>query len=638
MSSLTAGGDDGAATEEPWKDPFPKSSWLCGGYVSGNASDSSGAYGVVRKGKHRETGQSCVLKIMDPAMSAGKMTMDDFNRELRIGKYISEHFHHDKGMFEHHALLRLYDGWVEKADVVIDGQSYVSGVFVVESLTGGDMFAEIKRQIDGNLDYMERMLRQAIKPVFQAVSQLHNHRIVHLDLKAENLVFRDLSREELVIIDYGLAYQLQWSGEEPMSLPALQALHYYPAEVHSAVGRGQPFPLHPAIDVYCLGLCLYVYVNGHYRYRTYPNCWRTECGPLEFRRHAVGDRIDGKHIVQVDVATGVATCADGTIVPPLVSPEVIDLISNMLRVDPKKRISMSQALKHPWFSVPSSQLQGRLVVVSGSDEGTPRTHAIDLAVTGSASPLLQAQERYDQITIRDDVEALKRTIGDIKASVLKRLATDLKKLRASHPGQDVGCIVQLNCSEFETLMHEAGLPFLASKRIFDGIDFDRNAALDYRELTLLLKSSGLFSSRDILTHFSFPLLDSDDSQAISREELACHLGEMILQVSPPSTPSGPDAVDSTSATTTEERRSRADSKMMTESGRFSEDALEHVLNVIDSSGDSQVQLDEFLRFAYAESTDLSVPAGVAHRFLFGMLMREGSASSPTSPRSPRSPR
>lgn len=34
-----------------------------------------------------------------------------------------------------------------------------------------------------------------------------------------------------------------------------------------------------------------------------------------------------------------------------VSPEAIDLICQLLTVDPKKRISSADALKHPWFQV-----------------------------------------------------------------------------------------------------------------------------------------------------------------------------------------------------------------------------------------------------------------------------------------------
>ena len=52
--------------------------------------------------------------------------------------------------------------------------------------------------------------------------------------------------------------------------------------------------------------------------------------------------------------------------------------------------------------------------------------------------------------------------------------------------------------------------------------------IDYRELTLLLMSTGMFSARDILQYFTFPLLDTDGNGEIDKNELARHLGYILL--------------------------------------------------------------------------------------------------------------
>jgi calcium-dependent protein kinase len=56
-----------------------------------------------------------------------------------------------------------------------------------------------------------------------------------------------------------------------------------------------------------------------------------------------------------------------------VSPEARDLITRLLVLDPKKRLSSSEALKHPWFQVVNKQVPHHI----NSDDFTKVVHLLE---------------------------------------------------------------------------------------------------------------------------------------------------------------------------------------------------------------------------------------------------------------------
>jgi hypothetical protein len=71
----------------------------------------------------------------------------------------------------------------------------------------------------------------------------------------------------------------------------------------------------------------------------------------------------------------------------------------------------------------------------------------------------------------------------------------------------------LNDANFKTTLERAGLKLLATDPVFAVVDFkwndDGDKVIDYREMLLLLKSFN-FKSHQILEHFCFRVLDSND--------------------------------------------------------------------------------------------------------------------------------
>ncbi|HEX9118564.1 MAG TPA: serine/threonine-protein kinase, partial [Anaerolineae bacterium] len=139
----------------------------------------------------------------------------------------------------------------------LDGQPWY---FAMEYLAGGSLQAlldqqkvldlpltvEIAQQIAGTLDY------------------LHSRGISHLDLKANNVLFREPLAGHIapqaVLIDFGTAQKLVRHAEEEGA-----TVSYSPPErVAIMMGKAPPesFANKPAADVYSLGVLLYRMVTG----------------------------------------------------------------------------------------------------------------------------------------------------------------------------------------------------------------------------------------------------------------------------------------------------------------------------------------------------------------------------------------
>ncbi|MDP2435608.1 MAG: serine/threonine-protein kinase [archaeon] len=146
-----------------------------------------------------------------------------------------------------------------------------------------------------------------------ALGMLHSHqvaRVAHRDLKAENLM---ICGDKLVIIDWGMGIQIV-PGQHRVE--ACGSPEYASPELYMR----QPY-LGPEVDVWAMGVVLYAMVTGNF--------------PFVGRSRAD----TGSHICH------------SFYMPPLgVSHGCLDLLSRLLTKSPRDRISVFEALSHPWIS------------------------------------------------------------------------------------------------------------------------------------------------------------------------------------------------------------------------------------------------------------------------------------------------
>ncbi|CAG0883653.1 unnamed protein product [Darwinula stevensoni] len=243
-----------------------------------------GNFAVVKLARHRITKTEVAIKIID------KSQLDEVNlhkvyREVNIMKQLL-----------HPHIIKLYQVMETKNMIYL----------VSEYASQGEIFDYIAQH--GRMS--EPVARRKFWQIISAVEYCHKKKIVHRDLKAENLLLD--SGLNMKLADFGFSNyyasgsQLAtWCGSPPYAAPE--------------VFEGKKYT-GPEIDLWSLGVVLYVLV----------------CGTLPFdgtTLHALRDRVlSGRFRI-----------------PYFMSTECESLIRKILVLDPAKRYTLDQVKRHKWM-------------------------------------------------------------------------------------------------------------------------------------------------------------------------------------------------------------------------------------------------------------------------------------------------
>ena len=126
--------------------------------------------------------------------------------------------------------------------------------YVLEYLEGGDLRKMVKAN---GKPLTEQQMLDVMSPIGQALQCLHDNRMLHLDIKPDNIVMRRNSNGivEPVLIDFGIAVHFKNDGTPTSKTPS-QGISpgYSPIEQYSQVKR-----FDPRLDVYAYcATCLYL--------------------------------------------------------------------------------------------------------------------------------------------------------------------------------------------------------------------------------------------------------------------------------------------------------------------------------------------------------------------------------------------
>lgn len=183
---------------------------------------------------------------------------------------------------------------------------------VMELVHGGELFDRVVSRDS----YSEAEAKIVAKQLFNALEYLHGIGIVHRDLKPENIL---LSNENDVgpikISDFGLS---KFYSKEMMST-ACGSPGYLAPEILKAKGYTA------AVDMWSTGVVIYIILCG------YPPFYSANEGEL------FEIILEGRFSFHSPYWDSISEAAK-------------DLISKCLVVDPQKRLTAKQALKHPWFT------------------------------------------------------------------------------------------------------------------------------------------------------------------------------------------------------------------------------------------------------------------------------------------------
>ncbi|KAJ2006845.1 serine/threonine protein kinase [Coemansia thaxteri] len=186
---------------------------------------------------------------------------------------------------------------------------------VLDLAPDGELFDEIVRR-----EFLvENDARRVLLQLLLAIRHLNQLGIVHRDIKLENILLADRHNLRIKLADFGLAKIV---GETMFMKTVCGTPMYVAPEVLTVRQMGMYDNL---VDMWSLGVVLYICLCG------FPP-FSDEMSPPPMRDQI----ISGMYSFPSPYWD-------------TVSSEAIDLVCQMLQVDPRNRISVDSALAHPWL-------------------------------------------------------------------------------------------------------------------------------------------------------------------------------------------------------------------------------------------------------------------------------------------------
>ncbi|ORX75494.1 Pkinase-domain-containing protein [Anaeromyces robustus] len=244
-----------------------------------------GNFAKVKLAKHKITGAEVAIKFIDKTKMDPKK-INKMYREVRILK-----------MLHHPNIIKLYEV-IETSHTVF---------LVMENVSNGELYDYLV--VHGKMK--EKEARIKFRQILSAVSYCHKKRVIHRDLKAENLLLD--ANNNIKIADFGFSNNYDpydkldtFCGSPPYAAPELFQGRRYTG---------------PEVDIWSLGVILYVMTTG--------------CLPF-----------NGKNLHEVRESV----CRGKYRIPFYITDSCEKLIKKFLVRDPAKRASLDLFRDDPWIN------------------------------------------------------------------------------------------------------------------------------------------------------------------------------------------------------------------------------------------------------------------------------------------------
>ncbi|XP_064949153.1 CDPK-related kinase 5 [Musa acuminata AAA Group] len=391
--------------------------------------------------KGESNGQQVAVKVIPKAKMTTAIAIEDVRREVKILRALTGH----------NNLVHFYDAYEDNDNVYI----------IMELCEGGEL---LDRILSRGGKYSEDDAKAVMVQILNVVAFCHLQGVVHRDLKPENFLFTSKDENsQLKAIDFGLSDFVK--PDERLNDIVGSAYYVAPEVLHRSYST--------EADVWSIGVIAYILLCG-----SRPFWARTESGIF-------------RAVLKADPSF--------TELPwPSLSPEAKDFVKRLLSKDPRRRMTASQALCHPWtrnyndIKVPLDILIFRLI------KAYLRSSSLRKAALRALSKTLTVDELFylkGQFALLEPNKNGCITLENIKLALMKNATDAMKESRVQE------FLLSLSALQYRRMDFDEFCAAALSVHQLEGLDrWEQHARCAYE------------------------LFEKDGNRAIVIEELASELG------------------------------------------------------------------------------------------------------------------
>ena len=391
----------------------------------------SGAFGEVRLVTHKHTGHERAVKIFRKSTYPSKREISKLQSEIEILRTL-----------DHPNIIQIYEYFDDPKRFYI----------IMEKCEGGELYSQIVRQSSFTEQDAQRIIRQLVS----AVSYLHSHKIVHRDVKPENILFEypdDLS--SIKLIDFGVASFF----EESQRMKEPVGTFYYAAP--EVMGKDYD----SKCDMWSIGIIAFLLLTGR--------------PPFEQADDSViTDKVKALKFEDLQASLTAVSSHAADFVRQLIQPA-------------ESRASARQALSHAWLCSPPAQ---------------------DLQTSASSQVIESLRKFHKGNKLQEAVRAY-ITSQCLTVQETKELKDLFKQIDSNGDGK----ISKEELQNYYLKVMGDNYDMTEVEKIMTEIDSDQSGFVDYSEFIKATVSNSVINNVKNL-RLAFMKFDSDNSGKISADE------------------------------------------------------------------------------------------------------------------------
>ncbi|OQS04741.1 kinase [Thraustotheca clavata] len=246
-----------------------------------------GRFGVVFLAREKSSRKILAIKVLAKEQLHIGGVIQQLKREVEIHSRI-----------RHPHILPLYATFQDESKVYL----------VLKYAPNGDLFTRLKHAQCGRLD--ERTAARVMIQLINAIQTCHQHNVVHRDIKPENILLGN--DDEVLLADFG------WSAANVTAANRRETLCGTLDYLSPEMLDGQKYDA--SVDIWAIGVLMFELLVGKPAFESNDQSQTSEL--ILNARYRI---------------------------PLFVSQSAKDLIRRFLKREPSQRITLAEALEHPWI-------------------------------------------------------------------------------------------------------------------------------------------------------------------------------------------------------------------------------------------------------------------------------------------------